>query len=60
MKKTSNYPLGRYHELIDQGKLKEDDLQAAVVDKIQALFLVLKDKAEKKDNGLLSKLFSKK
>ncbi|MDG1439056.1 MAG: cell division protein ZapE, partial [Emcibacteraceae bacterium] len=53
-------PLGRYHELIDQGKLKEDDLQAAVVDKIQALFLVLKDKAEKKDNGLLSKLFSKK
>jgi cell division protein ZapE len=60
MKKTSNHPLGLYHEMIDQGELKEDILQATVVDKFQSLFSLLHKNAENKDKSLLSKLFSNK
>lgn len=60
MTKTSTQPFGRYYEMLDQGELKEDLLQAAVVDQFQALYLLLKDNEKKEDTGLFSKFFSKK
>ncbi|MDG1709352.1 MAG: cell division protein ZapE, partial [Emcibacteraceae bacterium] len=60
MTKNSTSPYGRYREMIALGELKEDMLQASVVDQFQSLFLLLQEKTREKKKGIFSKLFSTK
>ncbi|MEZ5757598.1 MAG: cell division protein ZapE [Emcibacteraceae bacterium] len=53
-------PYTRYHEMLENGQLKEDGNQARVVDKFQNLFLSLKNNNPAQNENILSRMFLKK
>ncbi len=56
MENKAQDPLSRYHEMIKCGELKNDAIQAQIVQRLQSLHVYLKQKADK-PAGLLAKLF---
>lgn len=59
MKKTYSDPIACYQAMIECGELKEDAIQAMIVDKFQFLHQALKDAEKAPDDGFLSKIFGK-
>ena len=57
MKNTFSDPLGRYHEMINCGELKEDAIQARIVDKFQNLHQQLEITDQTSNKSFLKKLF---
>ncbi|MBT4146475.1 MAG: cell division protein ZapE, partial [Gammaproteobacteria bacterium] len=58
MKNTFSDPLGRYHEMINCGELKEDAIQARIVDKFQNLHQQLEITDQTSNKSFLKKLFA--
>jgi cell division protein ZapE len=50
-------PVSRYHQMIAQGELKKDEIQARIVEQLQELHLFL-NSATEKPRSLFQKLFS--
>lgn len=57
MKKTSSDPAGLYREMIKYGELREDAVQAHIVDKFQTLYLELENIKSTKEKGFFGKIF---
>ena len=60
MNKISSDPLGLYREMIECGELREDVVQAHIVDKFQTLHMVLLRGQSEKEKGLFGKIFGEK
>jgi len=60
MKKTSLGPAERYHEMIECGELKEDVIQASIVDKFQELHQHLVFSENSPGDGFLKNIFNNK
>ena len=59
MTKSATDPKSRYLEMIECGELREDNIQASIVDKLQIMFESLLKTSETVQKSLFSKLFSK-
>lgn len=56
MNNKATDPIGRYHQMIEQGELKKDAVQAHIVEQLQELHLFL-ESISKNPPGFLQKLF---
>ncbi len=58
MENTAVDPIGRYQEMVACGELRKDNIQAKIVNQLQALHLFLKSFG-KENSGLFAKIFKK-
>ncbi|MBL4602020.1 MAG: AFG1 family ATPase [Emcibacteraceae bacterium] len=58
MTKTSIDPIGRYRKMIECGDLKQDVIQAEIVDRFQHLYQQLTKQNSVASKGILGKIFS--